>query len=94
MNSYIAKQTHDAIGIVKNSILLDGDLIADCFLPSESKQMAQMLNEHAALVAVAEAIKNCDTQIIRLLVSVGCDGNAIEIQSALAQLAAVREGKI
>ena len=57
---------------------------------NQEKSVTISQSEHAALIAVAEAIKNCDTQLIKLLTDAGCDGNAIEIQSALANLAAIR----
>jgi len=51
---YIARKTKDACRIDRNSLLCDGELLADCILASDAQKLADKLNEHAALVAVAE----------------------------------------
>jgi hypothetical protein len=55
--NYVARETKDACGVTRYSILCDGELMADCLMRSDSVALAQKLNEHAALVAAAEAAK-------------------------------------
>jgi len=54
---------------------------------------AQKHEEHAALCAVADAVNNLPQAIYGMLDNIGCDGNAIELREALANLAAIRAGK-
>ena len=91
--TYTAKQTNNArTGEACNSLLRDGELVADCTLPSEAKRIAQMLNEHAALVVVVEALIAERSEMIHK------NGNAlawrkanVASESALANLAATRQ---
>jgi hypothetical protein len=81
-NQYIARKTADACGIFRNSILCDGALIADCLLASDASALAAKLNEHAALIAVAEAAGNYYKDKNW--------ANDLLLESALTNLAAIR----
>lgn len=91
--NYVARETKDACGVTRYSILCDGELMADCLMRSDSVVLAQKLNEHAALIAVAEAAFGANCHLARLAKEITEDasGNACaKLSTALANLAAVR----
>lgn len=93
MKNYVSRKTKDACGVERNSLLCDGEFIADFMMKSEADTAAKMFNEHAALVAVAEAAgafvpyANAESTAPN-----GKQFQLVKLQIALDSLAAVRAG--
>lgn len=84
--NYTAKRTIKASTVETcSSVLRDGELVADCTTWGEAQHMAQMLNEHAALVAVEQAAQEFSN-------FPGKAANEVLLE-ALANLAVVRGNK-
>ena len=86
---YSARETINGSGTKCNTLMRDGEFLGDFLFTSDAEALAAKLNEHAALVAVAEAAAS-------LLDLCKCDsvfaqrGACKQTEQALTNLAAVR----